>query len=245
MAALPGILKQPVIGWGTRMGFPYKEYFLVIALGLLHVTYGQAHASTKWGRSWTGDSFDYRPCLVGFNPAPRDYRDNSVENQRVLRTVEAYHFDQFVGGSRPLGSDFHDLDYTLAWFPNHHKALYTVIRRATEPALGAMHNSQATHETRPECRLGAAEHLFPDDGAVQFLFGLYLHRLGRLDDAVERYARGVDLEPNSAQGRYNFALLLLEMGRFEEAREQAKKAYSLGHPLLGLKRKLDKAGYPL
>lgn len=227
------------------MRFPHKACFLVMMLGLLQVAHGQAHASSRWGMSWTGDSFDFRPCSVGYNPSPRDYRDHSAENRRVLRTVEAYHFDQFVGGSRPLGSGFGDLDYTLAWFPNHHKALYTVIRRATEPALGAMGSWQAAYETRPECRLGAAEYLFPNDGAVQFLFGLYLHRLGRLDDAVERYARGVDLEPNSAEGRYNFGLLLLEMGRFEEAREQAKSAYSLGYPLRGLKRKLEKAGYPL
>jgi len=144
-------------------------------------------------------------------------------------------------GKTPQG----DINYTLRAFPNHHRALFSLIRYYTGTAE-RKYNLNPFNQSKyapPECFLKRAIAFAPQDASLYFLFGTYLHRLGNLEIAAEKYRHGLDIEPNSAEGNYNFGLLLYKMGKFEKAQEKAQKAYKQGYPLPGLREKLTQKGF--
>jgi tetratricopeptide (TPR) repeat protein len=49
----------------------------------------------------------------------------------------------------------------------------------------------------------------------------------------------------SMEVQYNLGLINLELGDTRAAVENAKKAYGMGYPLPGLKRRLERAGFPI
>jgi tetratricopeptide (TPR) repeat protein len=55
----------------------------------------------------------------------------------------------------------------------------------------------------------------------------------------------VNSEGTSAEVKYNLGLLQIELGDIDAAVESAKQAYALGHPLPGLRNKLQKLGRSL
>ncbi len=51
------------------------------------------------------------------------------------------------------------------------------------------------------------------------------------------------LEGKSSEIHYFLGLTLVDLKRYEEAVEHARKAYALGYPLQGLRKKLKAAGH--
>ena len=185
---------------------------------------------------WFGDNLNGRPCsgnTQGFGPF--DYTDPN--NKGALYQVEHGHFPKYVeylvhGKSDTLGGD---LNYTLLAFPNHHRALYSVIRYA-------LNYKTNTLKISPECYLQRALAFKPDDGVVHMLFGIYLHRKHKYKMALDQYLAAEKLEPKSAELHYNLGLLYFDLKEYNEAAAQARQAYAKGYPLPGLKRKLDRVG---
>ncbi len=70
------------------------------------------------------------------------------------------------------------------------------------------------------------------------LQGIHFFKTGRMDQAEISFQVALDLAPNSAEIHYNLGLLYIREGNFEYAREHAVRAYELGFPLPGLRRKL-------
>ena len=228
--------KDLVLGRGLLLG-------LLLALGEI----GTAQAIPFVGEALSG-----RPCSAferttqGFGPF--DYRQYSKDDHQ-LKVVEKGHFKPRIKnlkGTMNTPTPAGDLNYVLRAFPNHHQALYSIIRFYTGVAQAEWDTDpQNITYPPPECYLQRAIAYQPDDVTLQFLYGLYLHRLGHLAKAQEKYEKGLDKAPNYAEGHYNFGLLLVDREKYQKAREQARKAYNLGFPLPGLKQKLEKAGYPL
>ena len=67
--------------------------------------------------------------------------------------------------------------------------------------------------------------------------------MGQPQDALSAYQAAERLKPNDVQIKYNMGLLLVELGRYEEAREYANDVYSRQFPLPGLMRQLKEKGY--
>lgn len=196
------------------------------------------------GAEYVGDDLEGRTCVgnsKGYGPF--DYT-NPNHRQKHLKIVEEFHFTPRVKNlvKGQSGSIEDDLDYTLRAFPNHHQALYSLIKYSVDKAR--RNKSWPKGMPQPECYLQRAAAFAPKDANVELLHGLYLHRIGELDKALSHYQRGLRIQPNSAEGQYNTGLLLLDMGRPEEAVVHARQAYKLGHPLPGLNNKLIDAGYP-
>ncbi len=203
-------------------------------------------ASVSWGLEFSGQDLQGKPCTgKGQGYGPFDYT-NSHHVRVKLPIVEQFHFTSQVEGLNRgrSGTLVSDLDYTLRAFPNHHRALFAMIRLTTDKrkrdpgVVGAL-------ETPPECYLLRAEAFRPDDGAVQMLHGLYLHRLGKLTEAEVHYRKAVALMPRSAEAHYNLGLLLVDLERYQEAVPEARLAYKLGYPLSGLRKRLATAGHSL
>lgn len=212
----------------------FLRYFFVLFLLL---------PSAAMAIGFTGTDLQGRACVgqqQGYGPY--DYT-NAEHFKKKLPIVESYHFtpevERLIKGKS--ASVFGDLDYTVRAFPNHHRALYSMIRYATEKG-GRMERKPPIP---PECYLQRAIRFQPRDGVVYMLFGLYLHKLKHLQDAESYYKQAIALIPESPEANYNYGLLLTDLERYEEAKPYALKAYGLGYPLQGLRRRLASAGVAL
>ncbi len=202
---------------------------------------------------WTGQRFDGPPCTgnaQGFGPwdffevdepsdanyqAGRWWEAKNVHGRPGLAALHHEPFDE-ISYRRAA----HEFDYLLRAFPNHPQMLHAVIelefRRRNAPVkiLAA--------ETPPECYLLRAMSFRPTQAHVFQLMAMYLQRLDKIEEAIEQYEYALQLDPNAAEIYYNLAFAHLENGDDKAALDAAKKAYSLGYPLPGLRRKLRRMG---
>ena len=169
---------------------------------------------------------------------PFDYTDPEIRAAK-LPIVERFHFSPKVENGES-STIMGDLDYTLRAFPNHHRALYAVARY------------QLKHPHKPGSKYYSADCYFkrairfkPDDGIVYLLYGIYLHRLDKLQDALTQYQEAekfIKEGPELTELHYNLGLLYADMGDYKDAKVYAEKAYAAGYPLPGLRDKLKRAG---
>lgn len=193
---------------------------------------------------WVGETLDGRACSsfgkarsVGYGPF--DYRLDKDK----LPPVEGAHFtsdvENLVRGNKvvhPMG----DVEYVLRHFPNHHRALYSAVRYS----LGESSFSDLRGERfKAECYLQRAIFFSPEDPVPYMLFGLYLHRLEKLERSLEMYESAEQLSLSDANLLYNIGLLHFDMGSYAESRRYAEQAYKFGISLPGLRRKLQEAGH--
>lgn len=173
---------------------------------------------------------------------PWDYT-NPVHFREKLQVVEYTHFDAGVESLR--GHKSHpqnlagDIDYTLRAFPNHHRALYTMARYY----LTKDRANRGPLRYTAQCYFERAMAFRPTDGVVRMIYGVYLYKAGRLDDAEKRFQEALERSPNDAEVHYNLGLVLAKAEKYEQAREHAEQAYALGHPMPGLRNKLKRAGH--
>lgn len=174
---------------------------------------------------------------VKHNPGG-DY--TNADDREGLQVVEQYHFTPSVeglvrGASGPLGAD---LSYTLEHFPNHHRALASMMKLALRDRNRKPHGARYT----VDCFFDRALRFTPKDARVRSLYGGYLLALGQADAALEQLEQAAVLEPDNPTAHYNLGLLYLKKKDYDKARASAEKAYEMGFPLDGLKKKLIAAG---
>lgn len=198
-------------------------------------------ACNVWAQEapWVGESLDGNPCSGGSagNFGPFDY----LSDKDKLPVVENRHFtprvEQLQGGETTQHA-IGDVSYTLVKFPNHHRALYSAVRFSLEDMGGGERRSYPA-----ECFLQRAIYFSPRDAVPHMLYGLYLHRLGQLEQSLNRYQTAEELAPMDGNLLYNIGLVHFEIGNYAQAQEYAAKAYSRGITLPGLRRKLQQAGH--
>jgi tetratricopeptide (TPR) repeat protein len=168
---------------------------------------------------------------------PYDYRTAPPSRKSI---VESHHFTPDVealrhGATARLGGD---LDYTLRAFPNHPRALLSMIR------LGERDNKArpAGAEFTIECYLQRAVAFRPDDMTARRLRGIYYAMQGRYKAAIDDLSIVVKHEPDNANAHYNLGLSYFRTKNYELAVKEAKAAQSLGFTLPGLKNMLKAAG---
>ena len=209
---------------------------------------------------WFGYTLDGRVCDgrgQGFGPydylainEPSDplYEEGRYWEIDVVHTDRARRAMDTSGPGKPLTQgEFQvaigNLDYTLRAVPNDPRALrYMIelegIRRSNKTPL-------ETHHPPPECYFQRAIKFRPELAYIRALFGIYLHKRGRYELAVEQYKEALRLDSSNAEVHYNLGLVLTKVRRHKEAVSHAEEAYRLGYPLPGLKNILRKHGYEL
>lgn len=169
---------------------------------------------------------------------PFDYR--TAKNK--LGIVERHHFTREVEALKRGSTSAYpgsDLDYTLRAFPNHHRALMSMMGLVTK---------EKTHRPRgvsyqAECYFVRAERFRPDDGMVKMIHGLFLMRDGKEEAAIRKLEQARGSQENNANFHYNLGLAYFELKQYDKALESAHQAYAMNFPLPGLRDKLVRVGH--
>ena len=195
------------------------------------------------GLGWPGATLSEMECYGG----PQGYGPyNYVTQNSRVGIVERHHFtppvERLVRGesSELVG----DLDYTLRAIPNHHRALWAMtryyLRKAGQLSDEEFQRFELTlrSEPPPECYFQRAKLFAPQDGMVPAIYGIYLHKRGLAEAALQEYKQAEELLPDDAELAYNTGLVYFDLGDMAQAKEYAEKAATLGYPLTGLQRKI-------
>jgi len=168
---------------------------------------------------------------------PYDYRSDRDK----LSIVETRHFttevELLIKGSRGyLGGD---LDYTLRAFPNHPKALLSMMRYGERLKLPQVPNAHYS----VECYFLRAVAFKPDDTTARMLYATFLENQSRRAEALAQLAAAESYADDYGFTHYNLGLMYFDLGEFEKSQDQAKLALTLGFARPNLKNKLVAAGH--
>jgi len=206
--------------------------------------------------SWAGMTLDGAVCVgKGQGFGPYDYFDVDEESDRLYhegRLWEASwrHFDEgmrILNGGGLVLADYlratDEFDYMLRAYPNHPGSLAAIIELEMKKNIGSSTSKTTLRSSMPppECYFQRAVSFRPMQPHIRILFGIYLHRISKLEGAVAQYLSAIEIDPSSAEAHYNVGLAYVDLGMLGLAEAHSDKAYELGHPLPGLRRKLSAA----
>jgi len=211
---------------------------LALLAGLLVLS---PQSSLAQSAPWVGETLYGEKCEGRYVPGREvlDYR-NRASFEGKLNMIETTHFTKGVEtltkGS--TSSAMGDIDFTLRVFPNHPRALNSVVQ------FSLQHKRHPPQERGlpAECYLQRAMEFAPDDAIPYKLYGYYMQSKGRPQKALQAYKQAMRLVPSDAMVHYNAGLVLVQLKRYDEAMELARPLYGAGLGLPGLKSKLIKAG---
>jgi len=175
---------------------------------------------------------------------PWDYT-NTTHIRDCLPTVEKYHLNADVENLKrgvTVAFPAEDLYFILRSFPNHHRALYATSRLWRKHTRTGTTPPGAPPNQDPHYLFDRAIRFAPHDATVHMLYGIHLYKSGELDSALTQYKAAEKMQPESAEIHYNLGLLYYNKKEYDSAERHARKAYSLGYPLPGLRAKLIESG---
>lgn len=183
--------------------------------------------------------FDYRADHYqqrAGDQTSHEFKRHLVEGAHFTPRVENLISAQSSGQIGPPGAD---LDYTLRAFPNHHRALLSVMRygerkgTAQPPGLPRV----------VECYFERAVRFQPNDTVVRTLYATYLNKNKREPEAQAQLKQAVFYAGDNPFTHYNIGLVYFDMKLYDQALAQAHKAMALGFERTQLKELLEKAGH--
>lgn len=159
----------------------------------------------------------------------------SPTTAQLLNNVEKYHEEQSKDYMRRKQYDgaWKGFDFILRYFPNHPRGLLLM----SELCL-VWKNRQCDMESY----FDKAVRLSPNHPGVYLTKGIYLHKRGKLNEAIDSYKKSLEFNPSSANAHYNLGLVYVAQKQYSLANEHAQQAYALGIDLPGLRNKLIAAG---
>jgi tetratricopeptide (TPR) repeat protein len=197
-----------------------SAYSFLAVLAITFIYSNNLHATPIGHAPWVGVNLSGIPCRGDSeNFGPFDYLQRHTLVAE-LGIVEKYHFgpqvEQLVGGMRTgeAQSVLSDIHYTLKAWPNHHRALNSVIQYQLIQAKG----KKNLRFPPAECYLERAIKFSPKDATTHMLYANLLQRTGHKKRALEFYEKALTLKPKGVQIKYNFALLLVDLKKFERAK---------------------------
>lgn len=168
---------------------------------------------------------------------PFDYR---YEHQFLL-TVERVHFtpkvEALLAGqstSRPAP----DIDYTLNKFPNHHRALLSLIRLGQKMKTNHVDGMRYSID----CFFDRAVYFRADDTIVRVLYSQYLEGTGRTADAIKQLDFAAMRAGDNGFSHFNIGMGYFDLKQYDAALKQAHAAASLGFDRQELADRLKSAG---
>jgi tetratricopeptide (TPR) repeat protein len=188
-------------------------------------------------------------CELGIvSPNRWDYRRerwtaaNRARFEWQLKDLEDNHFRPYTEllvrptTGRTIGSD---LRYVLNLWPNHHRALVTLVRLGEREQTNWPKNTSYTIACYFERALDYAK----DDTVVRGLYADYLAKRSEKSAALYQLDLLKKFAGQSPLAHHNAGLIYFGLGEFDRALEQAHRAEELGMPEKSLlRRQLETAG---
>jgi len=169
---------------------------------------------------------------------PFDYRTSNLE---LRERIEKFHFTPQVESLIKGQSGFKigpDLNYTLRVFPNHPRALLSLMRYGEK-----LKSPQPQDVPLPiDCYFERALRFQPDDTTVRMIHATFLSANGRAPEALAELNKVITTAPDNPFTQYNVGLIYLDMKEYDKALVQAHKAIVQGFPQTGLRDKLAAVG---
>jgi tetratricopeptide (TPR) repeat protein len=192
---------------------------------------------------WVGITLGGGFCTgKGQGFGPYDYRLRASMPEKNLGLVERAHFnsnvERLVKGQS--GDLIADIDYTLRAWPNHHRALKSIMRYQLE--LEAKIRKGKKPNTPVECYFQRAINFSPKDVTTLSLYGRFLRKSGHLQKAKQIYQKALKVAPKNRKIAYAYSFLLIDLKEYEEALKYARLVYEKGKAPNKLKNKLKKLG---
>jgi tetratricopeptide (TPR) repeat protein len=182
-----------------------------------------------------GTALSGAACGQGVPPA-RDYYLAGTDRgaTQTLRNVDRLHYEPALKSvqARNYRSAQADLEFILKYFPNHPQALAKMSEVALavkRPELAEQHFQNAIER-------------YPARDETYVIYGVFLHKAGRLDAAIAQYQRALEIDPNSVYAHYNLGLAYVDRKDYSQANVHAQQAYQLGADFPGLRKRLEAAG---
>lgn len=226
MNARPPVKKKVAV---SQLETPRRPVGIARAIGLLV-------AMTACTPAWS--QLEGLACgALQSSYGPYDYRTDKPK----LPVVEGAHFtaavEALIRGNTSLGPGG-DLDYTLRVFPNHHRALVSVMNygEKVKPRL------PRDLPRVVECYFERALRFRPDDTVARMIYATYLVKNKREPDASRQLEQVAAAANDNAFTLYNLGLIYFDMKNYEKALEFGHKAYGLGFGSTELRDQLKKIG---
>ena len=168
-----------------------------------------------------------------------DYRTSS---RQELDLVENFHFTPEVEAlirGKSSTDIAADLSYTLIAFPNHHRALMSLM------LLGKKFKAPQPKGAKfsVECYFLRALRFRPDDTTARMMYASFLSNQARATEASKELAQVGEVAGDNAFVYYNMGQIYFDLKNYDKALENAHKAYGLGLTLTGLRERLTRAGH--
>jgi hypothetical protein len=167
---------------------------------------------------------------------PFDYRKNPDR----LPIVEQHHFTPAVealirGQEGYIGGD---LDYILRAYPNHPRALVSMMRYAEKSKQDPPPHMRYT----VECWFERAIRFARDDVVVRMLYAQFLKNKNRISDAKDQLMVVLNYAGDNPFTHYNAGLIFFELGLYDQALQRAHTALALGLTRTELREALARVG---
>lgn len=161
----------------------------------------------------------------------------------LLYLVESAHFTDSVRTltGTSTGPQPSDILFVLSTIPNHPAALDAYSRYETQyHSFSSFRQRKDTRapEYKADCLISRAASLFPQYSSTFLVWGIHYFREKKFEAAAEKMLKALELEPDSAEIKYNLGLVYLELDKLDIAKKYASEAYSEGFPLVGLMNKI-------
>jgi hypothetical protein len=180
--------------------------------------------------------FDYRPDKYVYETTYGSHKNRVNIVERAHFTIETEMLvSRKTGLVVPPGAD---LSYTLRAFPNHHRALMTLIALSEKEKTDKPRESIYT----VDCWFRRAVAWVPDDNVVKMIYSTYLVKTNRKKEAEEQLETAARQAGDNVFTHHNLGLVYFDMKMYEKALYHAHKTYSLGMTVQTLKDQLTGAG---
>jgi tetratricopeptide (TPR) repeat protein len=169
----------------------------------------------------------------GYYNEAHDYYQGQVEGKVKVTELHLPPCQRYLS-ERDYFHAFSDCLFILKIFPNH-------------PYVLSLMAQICERWNSPKCQFDdffeKAVSINPGASATYLVGGIHLHRTHQYAQAIQSFKQALEINPNSQNAHYDLGLTYLETKQFELANQHAQRAYGLGAPLPGLRKRLEQAGY--
>ncbi|MDN3920471.1 ABC transporter permease [Roseateles violae] len=168
---------------------------------------------------------------------PFDYR---TANQGRRDIVEDHHFTPQVESLRAgmTGPPGGDISYTLGAFPNHPRAIVSMMRLSEK----LKQDPVSTAAMSVECYFLRGIRFVPDDLVFRMQYANFLISRNRTQEALKIIDQVVEKAEDNGFTHFNAGMLYFDMKEYGKALTQAHRAMELGFPSPELQKRLNSVG---